>query len=111
METRAAKTDYLDKRKREIVESGGCKKCGLGGKPEEGFEQYWYDDFYRPRRFVFKYVDRRGSTIPVAKLPRYKNSTFKTIDEALSRCVILCRSCADPRRTRKEMTQCPEKTS
>ena len=100
METRAAKTDFLAERKEEWIEAHGCFYCSKG-KLDGGFERYWDMPQYDPRRFVFKYTDKRGSDMPVAKLPRMKNSTIKSIEEALSRCVILCRSCADPRRTRK----------
>lgn len=105
LETRAEKTAYLADMKRERVVFHGCNKCGKG-EFEAGFGKYWDEEIYEPRRFVFKYTDKRGSDIPVAKLPRSKNSTLKSIDEALSRCVILCRSCADQRRIRKEVTQC-----
>lgn len=109
-ETRAEKTVYILDHKMDQVLLHGCVKCGKG-KSVSGFEKYWLPIevyYYEPRRFVFKYTDKRGSDIPVAKLPREKKSTLKSIEAALSRCVILCRSCADPRRTRKEMTPCPK---
>lgn len=101
-ETRRSKTEYLASRKRELVLEHGCSKCGEG-QPLEGFVRFWFDGWtYDARRFVFKYTDPRGSDVQVAKLPRLKNTTKETIDHALARCVILCRSCADPRRTRKD---------
>ncbi len=109
-ETRSSKTEYLAAQKRDLVLDHGCAKCGTG-KLGEGFDRYWFDDWYDDqydaRRFVFKYTDARESDVPVAKLPRMKNSSCETIDHALARCVILCRSCADPRRTRKD-DQCPK---
>ncbi len=108
-ETRSWKTKYLAVLKRKIVEKCGCEKCHVG-RMEEGFAAYWYDDQYIARRFVFKYTDPRGLDVPVAKLPRLKDSTKETIDHALARCVILCRSCADPRRTRKD-DQCQKTTT
>jgi hypothetical protein len=69
---------------------------------------YQYD--YDARRFVFKYTDPQESDVPVAKLPRIRSSSCETIDHALARCVILCRSCADPRRTRKD-DQCKKVSS
>lgn len=117
--TQKAKTTYLAEQKEELVLCFGCYQCGRGKVEDErflvsyeGFEKYWFDSVpYEARRFVFKYTDPRGSDVPVAKLPRMKKTTLKTIDDALARCVILCRSCADPRRTRKEMTQCPTPTT
>jgi hypothetical protein len=117
LETRSSKTEYLADQKRKFVQTYGCTKCGAGIETL-GFERYWSDNpdefdyqyTYDARRFVFKYVDTRGSDVPVAKLPRMKNSTKETIDHALARCVILCRSCADPRRTRKD-DQCKKTTT
>ncbi len=114
-ETRAEKAAYIANWKKVLVEADGCDICGKG-EVGGGFERYWYDpesgradgivEEYEPRRFVFKYTERRDSDIPAAQLSRYKKSTLNSINEALTRCVILCRSCADPRRTRKEVTQC-----
>lgn len=119
-ETRRSKTDYLAWKKRDLVLGCGCSECGAG-KLEGGFEQYWfnhrhwepgcYDGGYDARRFVFKYTDPGDSDVPVAHLPRMKTTTKTTIDEALARCVILCRSCADPRRTRKDDSQCQKQTT
>lgn len=110
METRKAKAEYLAYRKCEIATTQGCAKCGEGLR-EPGFEKYWSNDQYNARRFVFKYTDPRASDVPVAQLSRLKNTTFHSIDEALARCVILCRTCSDPRQAKKEMTQCQEVTT
>lgn len=108
METRAEKAAYIANWKKVLVEADGCDKCGKG-EVGAGFTKYWNEQLepYEPRRFVFKYTDKRESDMPVAQLSRYKKSTLNSINAALTRCVILCRSCADPRRTRKEVTQCP----
>lgn len=111
--TRKQKDAYIAARKRELVEVQGCIKCGAGGVPT-GFERYWFvggqtDEYYDSRRFVFKYAEPRDSDVPVSKLSR-AGKTKEEIDDALARCVILCRSCADPRRTRKD-EQCQETTA
>lgn len=110
--TRKEKTAYIAACKHEFVDALGCDKCGLG-VGMGGFERYWSDDEYEydPRRFVFKYTEPRDSDVPVSKLSRYKTTTKETIDDALARCVILCRSCADPRRTRKDDSQCQKKSA
>lgn len=103
MNKRQQLSGYLAACKKELIETGGCNQCGEGNY---GFEAYWGDDIPQcdPRRFVFKYSDPRESDVPVAQLPKLSTTTTTTIDDALARCVILCRSCSDPRRTRKEMT-------
>ena len=111
-DTRTSKTNHLAAEKMGRIIANGCARCGKGKLPE-GFERYWCEDLskYNPRRFVFKYTEPRGSDVPVAKLPRIKNTTIKDIDHALSRCVILCRTCSDPRRTKKENDQCNPTTA
>jgi hypothetical protein len=110
MNKRQELSAYLATHKREIVENEGCNKCGRG-QGCYGFERYWGMDFpYNARRFVFKYSDPRESDVPVAQLPKLPTTTTTIIDEALARCVILCRSCSDPRRTRKGNDQCQKTT-
>ncbi|KKN80383.1 hypothetical protein LCGC14_0329760 [marine sediment metagenome] len=118
--TRKEKDAYIAREKKESVLCFGCVECGRGKiederylTPDDGFEQYWFDSVitpYEARRFVFKYSDPRESDVPVSQLSRSKTVTNCEIDEALARCVILCRSCADPRRTQKD-DKCQKATS
>ncbi len=108
--TRKEKDDYIYDCKRQRVLVQGCYRCG-DGRLENGFERYWeIESPYEARRFVFKYSDPRESDVPVSQLSRSKTVTNCEIDEALARCVILCRSCADPRRTQKD-DKCQKATS
>ncbi len=122
--TRKEKDAHIATEKQKTVERYGCLYCHAGKviPATVGFEQYWWEEIlgieagsisevpYVARRFVFKYSDPRESDVPVSQLSRSKTVTICEIDEALARCVILCRSCADPRRTRKD-DKCQKATS
>ncbi len=116
--THKEKNVYIAALKKERVESDGCFYCSEGKVLPAilGFERYWCKQVlgmelvYSSRRFVFKYSDPRESDVPVSQLSRSKTVTNCEINEALARCVILCRSCADPRRTRKD-DKCQKATS
>lgn len=115
--TKAEKDAVIAAHKKDLVETGGCCECGRGRVLPAiiGFERYWCDDPlgwerpYEPRRFVFRYTDPRASDVPVSSLSRDKTTTLIQIREALTRCVILCRSCAN--KPEKDDTQCQESTS
>lgn len=94
LKTKRAKEEYIAQIKCLEVTGKGCFECGTGSIPS-GFEQYWVESQYEPRRFVFKYTDPRASDVPVSKLALDKTTTQDKIDEALARCVILCRTCAE----------------
>lgn len=95
LKTKRAKEEYIAGIKHLGVTGKGCFECGTGFIPA-GFEQYWEEFSYEPRRFVFRYTDPRASDVPVSKLALDKTTTQDKIDEALARCVILCRTCAKP---------------
>ena len=95
LRTKRAKEKYIAGIKYLGVTNKGCFECGTGSIPS-GFEQYWVESPYEPRRFVFRYTDPRASDVPVSKLAQDKTTTQDKIDEALARCVILCRTCAKP---------------
>jgi hypothetical protein len=94
LRTKRAKEEYIAARKYQWITRQGCNECRAGEIPR-GFEGYW-DYQYEPRRFVFRYTDPWASDVPVSKLAQDKTTTQDKIDEALARCVILCRTCAKP---------------
>lgn len=105
--TKASRLVCMAAAKRKAVTTRGCSRCKAGLVPS-GFERFWSEDKYEPRRFVFKYTDPRASDVPVSMLALDKTTTPKEIQEALTRCVILCRTCFA--RFRKD-DQCQETTT
>ncbi|KKM18663.1 hypothetical protein LCGC14_1663460 [marine sediment metagenome] len=95
LKTKRAKEEYIANAKYVKIVMHGCSVCRTGKAPE-GFVSYWEEHPYEPRRFVFRYTDPRASDVPVSKLALDKTTTQDKIDEALARCVILCRTCAKP---------------
>ena len=95
LRTKRAKEEYIANVKYHRITTYGCSECRAGEVPD-GFEGYWDSFQYKPRRFVFRYTDPRASDVPVSKLALDKTTTQDKIDEALARCVILCRTCAKP---------------
>ena len=93
--------------KKERVLDQGCVECGVGSTfcSKDVFEWLWEGEVspYEPRRFVFKYIDPGASDVPVSKM-KSLHYDLNQIQEAMDRCVILCRACL-ARRERNEQCQ------